>query len=225
MFSIRLCMDWKVGAAIAVAAIILVTAFFAGGFALPSWNGGGMTGFFTAFSGGAAKNVTVDAVLDIVDFGMATKADAIEVELLNPSSEITVGNSLVDLSSRQSVKMIVKGWDGKITVNGSLFLDGTAEEIEIDGIILTPTDKTSKLFLSGLAFADLDVKKVSLNGLRFPEADGYVYIDSGKTTIRLDAEPLEFQNFVGDVRIDTSLRLSGIAGKLTTSGQNTVDIR
>ena len=217
-------MDWKIGAALAVVAVVLLTAFFAGGLGLPSLNIGGVSGFFTAFSGGVAKNVSIDAVLGIVDFQIATRSDVIEAELLNPSSKITVGNSLVDLSAKRTVKMVVKGWDGKINVNGSLSLDGTAEEIEIDGIILTPTEKTSRLLFSGLAFADLNVRKVSLSGLRFPEANGYVYIDSGKTTIRLDAEPLELQNFVGDVRVDTSLRLSGIAGKLLVSGENTVNV-
>ncbi|MEM5814442.1 MAG: hypothetical protein QXD77_01360, partial [Candidatus Aenigmatarchaeota archaeon] len=115
-------------------------------------------------------------------------------------------------------------WNGKITVNGSLSLDGTAEEIEIDGIKLTPVDKQSRLYFSGLAFSDMGIKEVYLNSLKFPAASGYVYIDSGKLVVRLDDEPLELTSFAGDVKVDTSLRLAGMAGKLYVPGQNKVNV-
>jgi hypothetical protein len=218
-------MDWKVGAVLAIAALVLITAFFSGGINLPAINTGGVSGFFTAFSAGSAKNVTVDTALDLAPFEISTKADYIEVELLAPSSEITVGNSLVDLSSRTTVKMIVQGWNGKITLNRSLSLDGTADEIIIDGIKLTPVDKTSKLTFSDLGYADLSVRGVNLNSFAFTKANGYVYVDGGKTTVRVDDEPFEFRSFSGDINTDTSLRLSGTAGSLLVSGKNVVSVQ
>ena len=215
-------MDWKIGAVVGVVVVILLTAFLANGVSLPSFGTAGMSGFFTAVGG--ARNVTVDLVLEKSAFAIDTKAYSIEAVLVNPSSEITVGSSMVDLSSRETAKLEIKGWKGKVAVNGTLSLDGTAEEIMVDGIRLTPTDKESKILLNGMEFTDLAVRDVSLPSVSFPAAAGYVYISGGKTTVKADSEPVELGSFVGDIRIDTSLRISGTAGKVSIAGKNTVNV-
>jgi len=218
-------MDWKIGAVVAVVVVIMATAFFGSGFSLPSFDASGVSGFFTAVSGSGPKNVTVDAVLDLVDFKVDTAAYSIEAELINPSSRMTVGTSLVDLSTRPTVKIEIKGWKGKIGVDDSLSLDGTAEEITVDGIKLSPVDKESKLSFSGLSFEDLKVRDVSLPQFSFPKASGYVYINGGKTTVRLDNEPFDLASFKGDITVDSSVRLSGVSSIVSSAGENTVSVK
>jgi len=217
-------MDWKFGATILAVAAVLITAFFAGGVSMPSVGTGGVSGFFTAASANAAKNVTVDTVLDAASFSIDTGASLVEVELLAPSSDITIGGSLMDLSSRPSVKLKLVGWKGKITVNGSLSLDGTAREVDVDGIKMTSTGGESKLVFKEMGFSTLGISEVSLSSLKFQDADGYVYIDGGKTTVRLDGEPVEFGSFFGSIDAGTSLRLGGTVRSLSVSGENKIRV-
>ena len=217
-------MDWKVGAALIVAGVLILTGIFSSGFNIPSFNTSGVSGLFTAASGGGAKSADVDVVLDKVDFSVNTVGDSVEVDLLNPSSEVTVGSSLVDLSSRQTVKMVLEGWNGRITVNGTLSLDGTAESVVIDGIKMNPADRTSKVALSGFDFQNLDVKGVALDKFALPSASGYVYVNGGKTTVRADSDPVELDSFKGELKVDSSFRLSGTAGRVSVAGENTVNI-
>ena len=207
-----------------VAGVLILTGIFSSGFAFPSLNAGGISGFFTAASGSGAKSADVDFVLDRVEFSVTTVADSVEVGLLNPSSEMTVGSSLVDLSSRQNVKLVLKGWNGKITVNGTLSLDGTAESVEIDGIKLNPADRTAKVALGGFDFEDLDVKEIALDRFALPGVSGYVYVNGGKTTVRADNDPIELNSFKGELKVDSSFRLSGTAGRVSVAGENTVNI-
>jgi|GEM_PF-3979805 len=216
-------MDWKIGAAVAVILAIAVTAFFSGNVAIPSFSTSGVSGFFAAATGGSAKNFTVDAVIDTVSMAFDTKADSITVELPSPS-KMTVGGSLLDLSSRPMVIIELRGWSGRITENGTLSLDGMADEITVDGIVFTSAGKSSTLTIDGAAFNNLNVRGIALNSLVFPEANGYVYVNGGKTTVNVDKEPLELTSFSGDITIDTSLRLSGIARAVSVSGENKISV-
>lgn len=211
-------MDWKIGAALLVIGLLLLTAVFSNGLslpALPSLNLGGLSGLFAAIAPNSAKSVDVDAILDIQDFSVSTKADSIEVELHNPSS-MTVGDFSYDLSAYDSTKLILSGWNGKISINGTLSLDGTAESVQIEKLPFTSA-KPMKLVLNDVKFKDLSVKAVSVDRLAFPAATGYIYVGGGKTTVRADGEPVDFTSFNGDMTIDTSLRISG-TGRVSVSG-------
>lgn len=223
IFHIRLCMDWKVVAVVAVAVVILMTAIFAGGVDIPV-DVSGITGFFGALSGGGTGgNITINAILDFQKIELDTKASSIEVEILNPSSDITLGTNTIDLSAEESVTLVVSDWSGKINADDTITLEGEASKLVINGIVVTPS-RNEKLVLEGLDYNELRIHAVSLPKLLFQNVDGYIYIDEGKTTVHVEGEPVELGSFSGDIIADTSLRLDGVTNKLLVSGENKLSV-
>jgi len=218
-------MDWKITAVAAVAIVIFISAILAAGVIPVDLETGGISGFFAALTGAQEGNISINIIFDFQEIELDTKASFMEVKIINPSSEITLGRNKVDLSGEESVKLEISDWDGKINAGNKLMLDGTAGEVKINGIKIAPIDKNSKLFLEGLEYKDLKVRDVFLPKFSFDSARGFVYINNGKTTVRVENEPVEIGSFAGDITLDTSLRMDGATNKLFISGENKLSIQ
>ncbi len=209
--------DWKVIAAIAVAAVAVVSAFLA---LNPDT---GISGFFTALEG-QQSNISFTANFDGAPFSVSVQASRLTLSLPKDSEGLSISGQKLDLSALNDVEIIFIGWNGKVDYDDELSLSGSAKKVVVNSIGLTQEGKSQSISGKSIKFNSAKLSSVSIGNLKIENAVGYINVGDGKTQIKVEREPVEIGNFEGDISLDGGIKLEGIAAKLLVSGESKVSV-
>jgi len=210
--------DWKVLVALGIAAIAVVSAFFA---LTPDSN---ISGFFTA-AAGQSGNVSLVATLLDTPFSVSTQAAKLTLTLPKDSEGLVIAGQILDLSALNEVEVILIDWNGKVEIKDGLFLSGSAKKVIVNSIGLTQEGKSEPVSAKGIVFKSAKLSTVSINDLKVDQATGTIDITSGKQIIRLEKEPLELSGFIGNVILQDGVVLEGTSSRVLVSGKNTISVQ
>ncbi len=214
-------MDWKIAATLVICAGILAGAFFA----TSGPDVSGISGLFTAFSRQGNTNISFSASLAPQNFSFDAPADFMAVGWSVPGVQWNIGGSRLDLGQLSGNQIIVRGWNGRVSVTreGILDMDGTADNVTVNGMVITQNGRQS-VKVSGLGTSSFAASGLNVQGLKFASASGTISVDGGRATFQAAGEPLEFGTFSGAIGTGTSLTISGNTDKLILSGNNKLSV-
>lgn len=150
------------------------------------------------------------------------------VELKGGSeSQIIVDNGKLQLNPKTNY-IVLKNLTGEISLNKErmTLLDGKSSKIFINGIPIEPKTKNSlKTGIENFIYISLLVEKeVVIKNLAYT-ASGEVVLNNGKNTFSLENEEINFEDFVGDLKIENGkIFFNGFVKRLNIKGQSGISV-
>lgn len=221
-------MDWKVLAAVVVAAAIILSGFLSSSDMLKGLKDS-IPDLFSIFSQNTTRSISLKAdlnadlqTLELTDF------DAITIISKNPS-EIIAGKEKIDLSKESSVNLSISKFLGKYTLNfvaNTIGLEGKADKIYISTIGVIPTEKIMTVKISNFKAESIKITNTSFKILGSKATSDNMAINDGKVALKLDNEDLKIENYNGDLDIRGSyVSLNGKLSRLAIAGKNKIEIK
>lgn len=218
MFS-KVCImpDWKIIAAVAVAAVIILTSIFASTDALK-----GLKNIFSGLNLFPEQNVVRKILVSALLAAYGNQALSIEeAEKITidfvPNSNILVSGQTLDLTNLTSVSIRIEKFEGKSIINFTtnlITIDGAAQKVFVNDIGIASEQaavKTTDLRVNSIKFVNAEPKQLSLL------VSGTMTVDS-KHSMKFDSEQLTIDNYFGDIEArGYLLSINGYASKLAAT--------
>lgn len=233
--------DWKIIAALVVAVAIVVSGFLASGgvnfsgtdsLQAPAQNpqsgsdpiGNFLTGakdtvsnFLTGTT--SEKNVNrtlqVSGLLSMEDdvLNLNTPASSVVLEFSTPTS-INIGSERIDFS--EGTKVTVGNFVGKLDIysNSTAIIDGNAETIYVSDIGILPHTQKTVSMKTATNLKSIKIYNASSDSLNF-NATGILDTGQGKVAIKVGSEPVQVENFKGDLDISgADIKMEGLSTRV-----------
>lgn len=131
--------------------------------------------------------------------------------------DILVGGN--KLSLENSATLNIFGYSGDFKVDKYLMLSGNAEKIKINGVSFEMTKNTIPIDARLLKFDNIEINNLNKN-INIDNVKGKVTVQD-KFSAEIDNEPLEFQSFLGNVKITpTNMTFDGRVKRFFISGKD-----
>ena len=222
-------MDWKIIAALVVAVAIVVSGFLASGGINFAGTGANPIGDFLTGAKDAVSNILsgtasekdinrtlrVSGSLSIEDGLLKLNSPASSVEIgFNTPASMNVGSEIIQLSDGETA--VIGNFSGMLDIyaNNTVLIDGNAETIYVSNIGILPHAQKTVSIKSASSARSIRVYNISVGSLNL-NVSGSLDIGQGKVAIKAESEPLQIENFKGNLDISgASLAIEGLSEKV-----------
>ena len=224
----------KVSIIASIAAFMILASLAAGNTSVRdilSNIGSGITGAFTAVTGGLSegaalsKNISLVANLSYEEpLELTFPANGLVINFTHSGIEWKVGKERLDFVKGESISVIIEGWDGTLTIDNGLSLSGTATEFFVNGVAVMPNEASLSVSVDNIAFENLELRGVNLESFSNDNVAGDLTAGD-KVQIALDGDQLKLGRFIGDIGVGQALIFDGNTDSVSVSGVLLVDVR
>lgn len=205
--------------------IVVYTSFFGG----IGFTGSVISGSSEIISGTSAeKMIDFSAKTTIPELALSGSFEKVEIRG-GSDSYLQVGDQKFYLGDSKNNYMVFRNYNGEISFDSGKIskLTGKAEELTINGIIVTPqTKETSKINLQApITYNMLAMINEVLIKKATYTTTGTINVGNGKNAIYIDEEQVSITNFRGNLEVvNGKLSLSGKIQGLDVSGETNIHI-
>ncbi len=214
-------MDWKVIAAVIVAAAIVVSGILSSTDVLKGFGGVSDTisSVFRGFQGNGNVSLSGSLVVNASSI-VLENADRLSISADSINSQLTIGSEKINVSKANPATISIEKFTGKITIGlkeRNVSLRGKAKSVLIDSVILNPSGKTVNVEIKDLninkpeKFEEIaeQVKVLNTSFVSFGTgASGSLNIKD-RASINLESDVIKIESYNGNFNYIEKKRFGG----------------